>query len=865
MTVGRHDRMYAMTDSRPAPAPAASAPASRPGVVSVVLVNYQGAEDTITCLRSFADVDWPAERLELVVVDNDSGDGSAERIRAAVPTAVVVESPRNSGFAGGCNLGVAHSTGEYVGFINNDARPDAGWIRAAVELLEREPGVASVASKVLDWDGDLIDYVDGSLTWFGMGYKREVERATAAEYDVPRDVLFGTGAAMFVRASVFHAVGGFDERFFMFYEDVDLGWRLNLLGHRVRFEPGSLAFHRHHVTMRRFGVWREHYLLERNALFSLYKNYDDASLARALPAAMALAVRRGIERGGTDAHSLDLERGAGREGEAEMVVAKATMAPVFAVDAFLEQLPGLIEDRRKIQATRRRSDRDLLPLFRQPLEPALPMPRYLAGYQSLVEAFGIDEHFGTRRRIVVVTGEPLAERMAGPAIRAWEIAGALCVEHEVRLVSLGECSVTHPRFRCSSASGRDLRRLEAWCDVMIFQGLLLNIHPWLQGSSKILVVDVYDPFHLEALEQAKDLGEAGRETTVRDCTSALNVQLRRGDFFLCASTKQRDFWLGQLAALGRVNPSNYDEDETLESLIAVVPFGVVGTPPVHTRPAIKGVVDGIGPTDRVILWGGGIWNWFDPLTLLHAIDRLRHRRPDVRLFFLGVKHPNPGVPEMRMTLAARNLADSLGLTDRFVFFNEGWVPYDDRANYLLESDIGVSTHLDHVETAFSFRTRILDYIWAGLPVVATGGDTFGELLTREGLGITVPPGDVAALEEALFRLLDDEELAASCRDRLRAIAPQFAWTEALAPLVSFCRNPRRAPDLLAAFGDTSLAVRTPVTGGVDHSKRSDVRTDLALLRTYLREGGAAEAGRRASGRIRKRARQAVGLPPMGLR
>lgn len=182
-----------------------------------------------------------------------------------------------------------------------------GWIRAAVELLEREPGVASVSSKVLDWDGDLIDYVDGSLTRFGMGYKREVERANAAEYDVPRDVLFGTGAARFVHASVFHAVGGFDEHFFMFYEDVDLGWRLNLLGYRVRYEPRSIAYHRHHVTMQKFGNYREAYLLERNALMAMYKNYDDESLAKALPAAMALAIRRSIARTGTDASALDLQ------------------------------------------------------------------------------------------------------------------------------------------------------------------------------------------------------------------------------------------------------------------------------------------------------------------------------------------------------------------------------------------------------------------------------------------------------------------------------------------------------------------------------------------------------------------------------
>jgi len=276
----------------------------RPGVVSVILVNYRGAPDTIRCLHAFADIEWPTDRLELIVVDNDSGDGSAAAVRAAVPTATVIESGTNTGFAGGCNLGVAKATGEYVAFINNDARPDRAWVQAAVEVLDGDPTIGSVASKVLDWDGGLIDYVDGSLTWFGMGYKREVEKPDAGEWDTAKDVLFGTGAAMFVRSELFREVGGFDERFFMFYEDVDLGWRLNLLGHRVRYVPGSVAYHKHHVTIKKFGSFRESYLLERNALLTMYKNYDDASLAKALPAAMALAVRRSVARTGTDATAL---------------------------------------------------------------------------------------------------------------------------------------------------------------------------------------------------------------------------------------------------------------------------------------------------------------------------------------------------------------------------------------------------------------------------------------------------------------------------------------------------------------------------------------------------------------------------------
>jgi len=831
-------------------------PGILPGVVSVVLVNYRGADDTITCLRAFDDVDWPRERLELIVIDNDSGDDSVERIRGAVPSAIVIDAGANTGFAGGCNLGVARATGEYVGFINNDARPHAQWVSAAVAAFQAEPSVGSVASKVLDWDGKLIDYVDGSLTWFGMGYKREVEKPDSPAFDTAKDVLFGTGAAMFVRTALYREVGGFDERFFMFYEDVDFGWRLNLLGHRVQYVPTSIAYHKHHVTMKKFGNFRESYLLERNALLTMYKNYDDESLAKALPAAMALAVRRSVARTGLDASILDLQRSPGGDDVGTVEVPKLALCGPLAIDYFVDQLPSLLASRTELQARRRRSDRDLLPLFREAIEPAYGMPSYLAAHEVLIEAFGIVEHFTSRHRVLVVTGEPLLDRMAGPAIRAWEIAKALAPDHEVRLASTGGVKVKHPDFEVIMAGGSALRDLTDWADVIVFQGFLLEAAPWLRDSSKIIVADVYDPFHLEQLEQARDLGTEGRATSIRETTRVLNEQLRRADFMLCASGKQRDFWLGQLAGQGRINAEVYDEDQSLDSLISVVPFGIPDQAPVQTRHAIKGSIAGIGPDDKVILWGGGIYNWFDPLTLIRAIDRLKDDHPDVRLFFLGLKHPNPGVPDMRIAWQTQELARELGLTDTHVFFNEGWVPYDQRADYLLDADLGVSTHFQHVETAFSFRTRILDYLWATLPIVATDGDTFGTLIRAHGLGRVVPAEDVDALVVALEEMLYDDAAAEVVRTNVRAFAAGYVWSQVLQPLVRFCRRPRRAPDIaLEPVKDEERARARR------RRRRPSVREDLALARGYLGAGGVVEVGRRAAGRVRRLA--GGGAPPEG--
>ncbi|GAB3126775.1 glycosyltransferase [Glaciibacter psychrotolerans] len=396
--------------------------------------------------------------------------------------------------------------------------------------------------------------------------------------------------------------------------------------------------------------------------------------------------------------------------------------------------------------------------------------------------------------ILIVTPDTVGERMAGPAIRAWEIARALSSTAHVRLASTVGATITHPDFEVYHAGKDALRPHALWADVIITQGHILRSHPWLKDLDTIIVADIYDPLHLEQLEQGKDLPEADRYAVALDAVEVMNDQMERADFMLCASEKQRDFWLGQLAALARINPSTYDQDPSLRSLLDIAPFGIEDNPPVQTTHGIRGVVDGIGHDDKVIIWGGGIYNWFDPISLIKAVNIVAVAHPNLRLFFLGVKHPNPDVPTMAMELRTRVLADELGLTNTVVFFNETWVPYRERANFLLDADLGVSTHLDHVETAYSFRTRILDYLWASLPIIATDGDTFAPIIRDNGLGEIVPAEDVDALAAAIERLLFDEELLAATSARVKTYAVDHTWSRMLDPLIAFCANPHKAAD-----------------------------------------------------------------------
>ena len=775
----------------------------RPGVVSVVAVHTVDEPVGDAWLSSLAAA-APSLDLEVVVVDAATAAGGS-RPRLEGDGIRIVRSDRR-GLAVARNTGATAATGDVVVFLATGAAPDEGWLDAALAMLRHDGSVACVAPVLGDGRGHGVSFT-------GLPASADGDSTPTAD----TDVLHPAAEAMVVRAPVFDALGGFDERYERFGEEVDLGWRLWLLGHRVRRCIASVVDITT-VTQSAMTAAECRFLAERNALCTIYKHYEQPNLVAALPAAMALA--------------------AARAGDDEDLQAAACRA----VAAFVDALPQLHPERRRLQDDRRRTDQEILRLFGDPLAPdGAPA----GALEAVTEAFGLRDRLGSRRRIAVVTADSLTAKMAGPAIRAWEISTALAAEHDVRLVSTTRCEISSPHFEASRAGEADLRELMDWCEVFVVQGWVLHGRPHLRSSNKVIVVDIYDPLHLEQLELARSEGDAVRRGTVREATAALNDQLARGDYFVCASPKQRDFWLGQMAGLGRLNPLTYDENETLETLIGIVPFGVRDEPPVHTRHVLKGVVPGIGADDEVILWGGGIYNWLDPVTVVRAVDRLRARRPNVRLYFLGLRHPNPEVLEMRMAVDTKALSDRLGLTGTHVFFNEGWVAYDDRHNYLLEADVGVSTHLDHLETAYSFRTRILDYLWAALPIVATGGDAFADLIDGETLGLTVPPGDVDALEEALFRVLDDAEFSAVCRKNLSAVRGRFAWSEVLRPLVEFCREPRRAPDLVdpemaAALGAATVAADPRLKG---------MRGDVAIAAAYLREGGIQMVARRVRSRI----------------
>jgi hypothetical protein len=406
-------------------------------------------------------------------------------------------------------------------------------------------------------------------------------------------------------------------------------------------------------------------------------------------------------------------------------------------------------------------------------------------------------------RVVILSHDVVGPKMAGPGIRYFHLARVLAAHARVTLAAPGATppEIGDVPFTLAAwSSGQDLVALTAQAEVVLAPSDLVGVHPQIGDSPAALVIDGYDPLLSEWLAMHHHLPLDTQRALWQIRLTHHAAQFHMGDFFICASERQRDWWLGQLEAQGRINPATYAADPTLRGLIDVVPYGLPETPPQATRPVIKGVWSGIEVDDRLVLWGGGLWPWLDPETAIAAMALLADQHPNVKLVFPGTRHPNPGLENIptRVESARRRAAD-LGLLDKTVFFGD-WVPYADWPSVLLESDVALTLHHATLETRLAFRTRILDYVWAGLPTVATAGDTTSDLVAAFDLGCVVDFGDTPAVAAALADLLAEPPTTRAAR--FAQARAHLAWDRVVAPLVAFCRAPRRAADRLNPDGWT---------------------------------------------------------------
>lgn len=397
--------------------------------------------------------------------------------------------------------------------------------------------------------------------------------------------------------------------------------------------------------------------------------------------------------------------------------------------------------------------------------------------------------------MLVISQDRLDGQVAGTSIRALELARVIAASGaDVTLAGVGTPPAEVAGLPCL---GFDPQHPKAIAAAVRDADVVVTLPQWpplmrlLRKTRARVVFDLYVPQAFETIGGFPGARDRVRHALTEYAVDRTVEALRVGDFFLCATEGQRDLYLGMMLAERLIDGARAAADPSLRSLIDVVPFGL---PEGAAAPAggggARGRFPAIGPDDEIVLWNGGIWPWLDAGTAIRAVGELAQRRPGVRLVFMGAADQ---VPAQRASEAAQALAAELGLLDSTVFFNDAWVPYDERATWLLEASCALYAHHDQLETRFAFRTRLLDAFWARLPVVCCTGDELADRIEAEGAGHTFAPEDHGAAADAVERTLIAGRAAFA--PGLERLAARHRWDAVAAPLVDWIHGgrPSRAP------------------------------------------------------------------------
>ncbi len=400
--------------------------------------------------------------------------------------------------------------------------------------------------------------------------------------------------------------------------------------------------------------------------------------------------------------------------------------------------------------------------------------------------------------VAIISPSEIRDHMLGPSLRYEAFARTIGAHQPVTLVTPNPDPPRHPLYATlHAARTEELARIIATHPVLVTQGYALvgniALQRLIDAHRPALAIDTYSPIAVEALAVANPAEPLAAQEAADFSTYTLMQQLRVADFVFCANERQRDYYLGMLTALGRVNVRRYEEDPSFRKLIDVVAFGLDSEAPRPGAPLLKGVHPAIPADSRVLLWFGGIWNWLDAESVVDAFAAIAEHYPAARLVFVtNDVSSQPGFAQAAH-LRARARADAHGLLDRQIIFH-GPVPSAKRGALLLEADIGLCFNRDSLETRLAYRTRAIDYIWAGLPMILGAGDDLSEHVANAGVGHALAPGDVPGLSRAMSEMLSDAHWRERRAPLFAALREEMTWTRVLQPLVQFCREPRRADD-----------------------------------------------------------------------
>ncbi len=293
------------------------------------------------------------------------------------------------------------------------------------------------------------------------------------------------------------------------------------------------------------------------------------------------------------------------------------------------------------------------------------------------------------------------------------------------------------------------------------------------NDSVQLILDAYVPIYVEvSARESKDIDFEYRQYA--DDIQRFNLVLRRGDYFLCANEAQKTFYTGVLASLGIINPRSYREDR-----IIIAPFGIHDIPAEATENPYAKL--GIKPSDFTVMWFGGLYPWFRIEELLDAMQELS-KHPDFKFVIVGGKNPfNPNPDFFRQYDKAYAFAEKHKLLGKSIFFVD-WVDFDKRINWFKHADIVISLNQPGEENGFSWRTRVMDFVWGELAILTNGGDPLSEDLLKEQAALKVNTLDAKEIEAILQKVHGDKKILTTIKKKIIALKPNYFWQNITKPI-----------------------------------------------------------------------------------
>jgi hypothetical protein len=403
-------------------------------------------------------------------------------------------------------------------------------------------------------------------------------------------------------------------------------------------------------------------------------------------------------------------------------------------------------------------------------------------------------------KIFISAYDVIGSNMAGPGIRSLAIAEGLCKDFDITL-SIDENSQPD----CINKSVKVIHEsVVEWDSCEYFKQFDTAILP---GSQRLktnlpspfpipLVVDIYDPFVLENLELLADKPKSIRDYEYSRHLKALLEMILSGDRFLVTSDRTADFFNGMMTAWGVINPIS-SKELLPEEMIINLPFGIPDDPIEQFSSDLPSdLVSRISQKDKLILWAGGLWDWLDPMSLVESMPQILDTYLDAMLLFTGYKHPNPHVPIMKMATDCIDKAKKIKLFDNRIIFRE-WTPYVERIPILKRTSLGVSLHKRHLETKYSFRTRLMDYIWGSIPMVLSEGDYLSGKLIDMNVAEPVSMSDKNSVANAVIKMLgkmENPEARIFMNDTFKTLQSEYTWSNLLKPLTSELKRIRKVQD-----------------------------------------------------------------------